>query len=128
LLRGERQGASTIEQQFVRTVTQRYEKTPRRKVREQILAVMLNSRFSKDEISASYLAVAYYGVSLVGLRGLRILKVDVKEYVDEAIVAHLKYPRTTNRKSHMAHKHTVRVRHIRSLLSARKERLRWFFK
>lgn len=35
------QGASTIDQQFVRTITKRYEKTVRRKIREQIWLFLL---------------------------------------------------------------------------------------
>lgn len=121
VLQGKRQGASTIEQQFVRTITARYEKTPRRKLREQILAVMLSSRFDKDAISASYLKVAYYGVSLAGVSGMRILKSGNQEFADEIIVAHLKYPRTANYEGMMAKKHSVRVGHIKMLLARESE-------
>ncbi|WP_425298828.1 biosynthetic peptidoglycan transglycosylase [Pseudomonas duriflava] len=117
ILQGKRQGASTIEQQFVRTITARYEKTPRRKVREQILAVMLSSRFSKDDIASCYLKVAYYGVSLVGIKGVRVLRADSRESANEIIVAHLKYPRSSNPEGMMAKKHSIRVTHIKMLLA-----------
>ncbi|MFV0931690.1 biosynthetic peptidoglycan transglycosylase [Pseudomonas jessenii] len=116
---GKRQGASTIEQQLVRTVTGRYEKTPRRKIREQILAVMLNSKFEKDDLACCYLTVAYYGASLVGVSGLRKLSSSNPHFTDEVIVAHLKYPRTSNPDGVVAKKHLSRVNHIRRLLEAK---------
>ena len=64
------QGASTIEQQFVRVVTNRYEQTLFRKIREQALAIALSRRRRKKEISNAYLCVAFYGQGLVGLPAL----------------------------------------------------------
>ena len=120
MLQGKRQGASTIEQQFVRTITARYEKSPRRKVREQVLAVMLSSKFSKGDIASCYLKVAYYGVSLVGIKGVRVLRADSLEFTNEIIVAHLKYPRSSNPEGMMAKKHFIRVNHIKMLLAREK--------
>lgn len=117
LLQGERQGASTIEQQLVRTITGRYEKTPRRKIREQVLAVMLNSRFSKSDMAGCYLKVAYYGVSLSGAKGVKSLRAKIHEHAEVHIVAHLKYPRTLNPEGAMARKHLARVKYIRMLLA-----------
>lgn len=114
---GGRQGASTIEQQLVRTITGRYEKTPRRKIREQMLAVMLNSRFCKEELASCYLKIAYYGVSLTGYKGIEKIKAVTLVDSDAVIVAHLKYPKTSNPDSLMARKHVVRVEHINRLLS-----------
>lgn len=54
-------GASTIEMQFVRTVTQRFERTLSRKFREIVLARLLAFHIGKMEILRSYLAVAYFG-------------------------------------------------------------------
>ena len=48
------QGASTIEQQFVRVVSNRYEITLPRKIREQILAIAVSRRRRKDQISSAY--------------------------------------------------------------------------
>ncbi|WP_369686225.1 transglycosylase domain-containing protein [Photobacterium kishitanii] len=48
-------GASTIEQQFVRTVTAQYQKTLSRKIIEQLLSFSLYGFYSKSNISASYL-------------------------------------------------------------------------
>ncbi|BAV73942.1 glycosyl transferase family protein [Pseudomonas chlororaphis subsp. aurantiaca] len=116
MLEGKRQGASTIEQQLVRTLTKRYERTPRRKVREQILAVMICGEFTKRELAASYLKVAYYGAALKGGDGVRKLRKDNCEWSDEVIVAHLKYPRSSRYADSMSIKHRNRVEHIRFLL------------
>lgn len=116
IFQGRRQGASTIEQQLVRTITGRYEKTPRRKIREQFLAVMLNVKFDKEELASCYLKIAYYGVSLAGYKGIERIKAVTSVDSDSVIVAHLKYPKTRNADDLMAKKHMVRVEHINSLL------------
>ncbi len=59
-------GASTIDMQFVRTVTGYQDLTLRRKLYECILAVLIQFRYSKIVILRSYLACAYFGA---GLRG-----------------------------------------------------------
>ena len=58
---GQIQGASTIEQQFVRTVSGRHEKKISRKIREQIIAVAVSRRRSKFQIATAYLSIAFYG-------------------------------------------------------------------
>jgi len=68
---GQIQGASTIEQQFVRVVTNRREITIYRKVREQLLALMLVRRAHKRRIASAYLSIAFYGSGSVGLDGLK---------------------------------------------------------
>jgi len=65
------QGASTIEQQFVRVVLNRYERTIARKFREQIVAMLLASRINKNKISSSYLSLAFYGSASIGINGLK---------------------------------------------------------
>lgn len=116
MFQGKRQGASTIEQQLVRTITGRYEKTPRRKIREQLLAVMLNAKFCKEELASCYLKIAYYGVSLTGYKGIEKIKSTTSVDLNAVIVAHLKYPKTRNSDDLMARKHMVRVEHIKKLL------------
>jgi monofunctional glycosyltransferase len=54
-------GASTIEMQFVRTVTHRRERTVRRKIREMLLATELRKLASKQQILTAYLNLAYFG-------------------------------------------------------------------
>lgn len=67
---GRIQGASTIEQQFVRVVSNRYHRTLRRKLREQLLALMLRRRACRHKIASAYLAVAFYGTRSVGIEAL----------------------------------------------------------
>jgi membrane peptidoglycan carboxypeptidase len=59
-------GASTIEMQYVRTITGRHERSFRRKAREMLLAWLLDFHMNKPDILASYLARAYFGT---GIRG-----------------------------------------------------------
>jgi hypothetical protein len=59
-------GASTIEMQFVRTVTGYRQHTIRRKLYEVILALLARRRYSKLAILRSYLACAYFGTRLIG--------------------------------------------------------------
>lgn len=115
-----RQGASTIEQQLVRTITARYEKTPRRKIREQLIAVMLNFECDKADLARAYLQVAYYGVSLVGVRGVQKLQAQAPIDADAVIVAHLKCPRVKGYDGVMARKHCARVQRVNALISGRR--------
>ncbi len=55
------QGGSTITQQLVKNFFLTAEKTIKRKVTEQIMAFLLESRFTKDEILENYLNVIYMG-------------------------------------------------------------------
>lgn len=91
------EGASTIEQQFVRTITGRYERTFWRKLREQVLAVSLCLARPKHEIMSAYLANAYYGVGLTGSEGLTKILFqygsDLSLEMAVHAVSHLKYPR-----------------------------------
>lgn len=54
-------GVSTIEQQLVRTLVGRRERTVRRKSREIVLAVILSMRMAKRDILRTYLSTAYMG-------------------------------------------------------------------
>lgn len=56
-------GFSTIEMQFVRTVTSRYERTIKRKLYEILLAFICNWRFKKTDMLESYLRIAYFGTN-----------------------------------------------------------------
>ncbi|MDA8485967.1 transglycosylase domain-containing protein [Pseudomonas resinovorans] len=124
VLKRKKQGASTIEQQFVRTVTARYERTPRRKVREQVLATMLAQEFSKKDIAVSYLACAFYGSGLIGFDGIKKIRGDEEGGVDEVIVAYLRYPKPSLPSVRHFSKHRERVDHIRKILSG-EVRLMW---
>ena len=67
VLRGRKHGgASTIDMQFVRTVTGYRAPTMKRKLYESFLALVIQSRHKKLEILRSYLACAFFGSGLVG--------------------------------------------------------------
>jgi monofunctional glycosyltransferase len=116
---GQVQGASTIEQQFVRVVTDRHERTVRRKIREQILALILVRRTSKRRIASAYLAIAFYGSGSVGLDGLQhkfgkdLGKMSF--YQALGFVAQLKYPRPRRPSKEWNAKLAVRIDALHSL-------------
>jgi len=90
------EGASTIEQQFARVVTEDYSYSLSRKLKEQILAVMLVRKRKKIDIARAYLAIAYYGHDCEGTEGIFSLADSNLRLVSEiqiiSIVARLKYP------------------------------------
>jgi membrane peptidoglycan carboxypeptidase len=59
-------GASTIDMQFVRTVTDYRAATVRRKVYEILLSSVIQFRYSKTTLLRSYLDIAFFGSHLVG--------------------------------------------------------------
>jgi penicillin-binding protein 1A len=61
------QGASTITQQLARNLFLSPDQTIRRKVQELILAVWLESKFSKKEILSLYLNRVYFGAGAYGI-------------------------------------------------------------
>lgn len=110
------QGASTIEQQFVRVVTNRYEKTVRRKIREQALAIALSHRRSKIEICTAYLCVASYGHGIAGLSGILRLCGEALDacpsHKVHQVVAQLKYPQPRRSSSRWKQKLNRRIAYI----------------
>ncbi len=93
---GSREGASTIEQQLVRTITGRYERTVGRKLNEILLAVLVCEAFPKKDLPVVYLAIAYYGWRMNGYRQackrLRIRPASLTLDQAAGLVARLKYP------------------------------------
>ncbi len=61
------QGGSTITQQLAKNVFLSSEQSMRRKAQELMLAVWLESKYTKDEILALYLARVYFGAGAWGL-------------------------------------------------------------
>lgn len=59
-------GASTIEQQLVRTITQDKRKSMTRKIKEILISFQLSRNFSKREILNAYIYLAYFGTNMVG--------------------------------------------------------------
>jgi hypothetical protein len=59
-------GASTIDMQFVRTVTGYRAPTLRRKLYEALLALAIQFRYSKRQVLRAYLACAFFGSGIIG--------------------------------------------------------------
>lgn len=94
-------GVSTIEQQLVRTLLERRERTLSRKSREMILSWILAHRISKKDIILSYMSNAYLGYRLRGVDQVSrfIFNVDAKDLdLDQAMVVSsmLVYPMPKN--------------------------------
>ncbi|RKG29956.1 transglycosylase domain-containing protein [Acinetobacter tianfuensis] len=109
------QGASTIAQQYVRVITQRYERTWKRKLREQLLAILISHKFSNQQIATAYLKIAFLGSDMDGLdHYLKWKKVNHKLSTSEKIeiVARLKYPEPLNNKEIWRSKIKIRVSNI----------------
>lgn len=63
-----RQGGSTITQQLVKNVWLTQERTIDRKLKEMMLALQFESKFSKDELLEMYLNEVYYGHGAYGVQ------------------------------------------------------------
>ncbi|MGI8648791.1 MAG: transglycosylase domain-containing protein [Rubrobacter sp.] len=61
------EGASTITQQYVRNAYLSQETTIKRKVKEALIAIQIETVRSKDEILADYLNTAYFGSNAYGV-------------------------------------------------------------
>ncbi len=95
-------GASTIEMQLVRTITNYKEKKLSRKINEAILAIAISRRYSKLEILNCYLNYAYFGAYMNGVNEA-IKYMYNKDYVSDLtifessmIAAMLQQPRPKN--------------------------------
>ncbi|MEY4322905.1 MAG: hypothetical protein RL410_686 [Actinomycetota bacterium] len=65
---GSSQGGSTITQQYVKTAFLTTEQTFKRKIKELILSIKLETSSSKDEIFANYLNTCYFGRGAYGIQ------------------------------------------------------------
>lgn len=116
LTEGRRQGGSTIEQQFVRTVTSDFEFTLRRKLREMVLGTAVSRKVSKSRIAHSYLSVAYFGYGMQGLTAAcNAQEKDINNLSAEdaaEVIAMLKYPRPKNYTMAWQQKVSRRAQHV----------------
>jgi penicillin-binding protein 1A len=115
------QGASTIEQQLVRTLTGRYERSLRRKAREMLLATCVGDDLDKPQIALTYLLVAHYGWGMMGVvQACRRLGYDpstLSRNQAASLVARLKYPQPQGSNPVWEQRVARRARHIASMLS-----------
>lgn len=114
--KNEFQGASTIAQQYVRVITQRYERTWIRKFREQLLAVLICREFNQKQIATAYLEIAFLGSGMNGVDGYlrrknkKLFHLSIVEKIE--IIARLKYPEPLKNKNLWSSKVKIRVSNI----------------
>lgn len=115
------QGGSTIEQQLVRVILGRYERTITRKLREQIIAIEVCRNFEKHQIASTYLSLAFYGTKQRGLESARkALNPSIRNIeIDAAlfVISKLKYPEPLTPSKSWIAKISNRVQHIRNKAS-----------
>lgn len=102
------QGASTITQQLVRTMTRDYEVTLARKLREISLSTLVDRRYSKREQIELYLKIAYFGWRMNGVyEAMRQLNLSfpADEQTASEVIARLRYPQPRV----PGHQRTVRI-------------------
>lgn len=116
---GNLQGASTIEQQLVRTLTGDYRRTLSRKIKEALLASTLWGRVDKIDILKSYLAVAHFGTGITGL-GAAIATIKTPSAFEHCraahVIAHLRYPLPRQAIDHRGHRRARRTQFLASML------------
>ncbi|MBB5039330.1 transglycosylase domain-containing protein [Prosthecobacter dejongeii] len=94
------EGASTIAQQLVRTLTNRRDHTFQRKTKEILLAVLATNHFGALQLAHIYLQIAYYGTDMNGLsaaaRNLNLNYSQASIFEAAALIARIKYPQPKN--------------------------------
>ncbi len=129
-LNGSVQGASTIEQQFVRVVISKYQRTVKRKLFEQLLAVYVSSLLKKESIATAYLCIAYYGQDSQGvlrLKNTTDIVFNELKYPDAiSIIARLKYPEPIIKNNQWLEKFDNRNKHLIQKVNKKKRQLTIF--
>jgi len=116
---GRREGASTIEQQIVRVVSNRFEPTVTRKVREVLLASLVAELLPKSATPSLYLSIGYFGWRMNGFAqacrrlGLRSASLSLDDAA--ALVARLKYPEPRQASVFRLHQIERRCLYLRAL-------------
>ena len=111
-----RQGGSTVEQQLVRVITNKYELTFYRKFREILLATIVSHFYTKEDVLNTYLSVAYFGWQMNGIdevySRLQISENEITTIQACSIIARLKYPEPQKASAQIRHKILNRENHI----------------
>jgi membrane peptidoglycan carboxypeptidase len=113
------EGASTITQQLVRVYTNDYQFNLQRKLREVLLATLVDRHFSKEDQINLYLARAYFGWRMNGLRQVSDRLGYSPPYSAQQaaeIVARLKYPEPEIIGPRRGLQIANRVQHVLSLI------------
>jgi membrane peptidoglycan carboxypeptidase len=97
IIYNKKEGASTIDQQLVRVLTNKFEKTLKRKIKEIFLSTTLPEIIPRKKIPRIYLQVAYFGADMNGLEQvLKRFKISNKNKITTEIaaeiVSRIKYP------------------------------------
>lgn len=115
------QGASTIEQQVVRTILKDYRISLVRKVKEQALASFLSTQYSKKDIAVIYLNLAY-----VGQFDKKLQTTGIEDHAS-SLVAAIRYPVPKKYNVNWSRKYNVRKMLILDGLSREKPSSRRLF-
>jgi membrane peptidoglycan carboxypeptidase len=125
-----REGASTIEQQLVRVITNCYEKTYSRKIQEIILSISLYSIVPKRLIPSLYLQLVYFGNNIFGIETyLKVYSIDPLNLSLEQgaeIISKIKYPDPLNHNNTRILKIEKRKQYLINLYNSHSKRI--FFK
>lgn len=107
--------------QFVRVLTQDYEFSMRRKIKELFLASLVNETIPKNLIPVIYLHNAYYGTGMIGIEQvferLKINRNTDKIEIAASIIARIKYPQSNKESRTSTCLLRKRTNHIMQLYS-----------
>ena len=111
------EGASTIEQQLVRVLTNDFDRTFKRKIQEIFLSTTISSIIPKSAIPKIYLNVAYYGADMNGLNQifskLGIINREAISIEQAAeIVSRIKYPQPCKQSQKRLTQIEIRKQHL----------------
>lgn len=114
---GKREGASTIEQQLVRVLTEDYRFSMQRKIKEIYLATKMKRIADKYTLAAAYLDIANYGTDLSGLSSVLdrfgvTLQQEIDDEICAEVVARLKYPEPRHYNAQRMEQIELRKNHI----------------
>lgn len=125
------EGASTIEMQLIRVVSQRTERSLSRKVREMALATLLSKEFSKNDLTDLYLKIGYYGWRMLGYRQAckRLQKNtdSLTPFENAKLVARLKYPEPKFEIVKRQNQINLRAKHILMLHNKYQKPSKYFY-
>jgi membrane carboxypeptidase/penicillin-binding protein len=119
LVYGRVEGASTIEQQLVRVLTERYERTLSRKIKEIILACATSGTRQKEDTAMAYIFFGYYGWRMNGMlqaqnrHSKKLTEMDEVQLAE--LIARLKYPEPMKASPQILRRIEARARHLINL-------------